>query len=161
MEKSEDFQVGDVVKLKSGWQAMTIHELADDGQLREIKGAVTRWFDDAKLQSHWFPLAVLTKDLSGNKPHIKKREQAPPRPIEVGDHVIFKDHKGDTQIGKVVLIQRDELNEFAVQTIGPHVIAVKEANCLRIDLVVMKTILEGLARHANDKPKVEANPKAD
>jgi len=55
MAKSR-FQVGDVVKLKSGGPEMTVEEAVSDG---ERDGYRCQWFAGKKLEGGWFPEAGL------------------------------------------------------------------------------------------------------
>lgn len=57
-----NFQVGDVVKLKSGGPAMTINDIADYSMDENgLLSASCAWFDGVKPMSQVFPLHSLIK----------------------------------------------------------------------------------------------------
>jgi uncharacterized protein YodC (DUF2158 family) len=52
---SDQFEVGDVVKLKSGGEKMTIEEIEDDGYVSCV------WFEGSQVQRETFTAATLQK----------------------------------------------------------------------------------------------------
>lgn len=52
---SDQFEVGDVVKLKSGGEKMTIEEIEDDGYVSCV------WFEGSQVQRGTFAAATLQK----------------------------------------------------------------------------------------------------
>jgi uncharacterized protein YodC (DUF2158 family) len=55
----QEFQPGDVVRLKSGGPKMTVSKVDDDGSLR------CKWFDGSTLCEETFPAAELVKTKVG------------------------------------------------------------------------------------------------
>ncbi|HKZ77026.1 MAG TPA: DUF2158 domain-containing protein [Pyrinomonadaceae bacterium] len=51
----EDFEIGDVVELRSGGPKMTVHSLVSDGDV------VCQWFESNEVHEENFPKEVLKK----------------------------------------------------------------------------------------------------
>jgi uncharacterized protein YodC (DUF2158 family) len=51
----EDFEIGDVVQLRSGGPKMTVHSLVSDGDV------VCQWFEGNEVHEENFPKEVLKK----------------------------------------------------------------------------------------------------
>lgn len=51
----EDFEIGDVVELRSGGPRMTVHGLVSDGDV------VCQWFESSEVHEGNFPKEVLKK----------------------------------------------------------------------------------------------------
>ena len=56
---TDKFEVGDVVKLKSGGEKMTIEEIEDDGYVSCV------WFEGSQVQRGSFAAATLQKHKPG------------------------------------------------------------------------------------------------
>lgn len=55
----EDFEIGNVVQLRSGGPKMTVHSLVSDGDV------VCQWFEGNEVHEENFPKEVLKKVVEG------------------------------------------------------------------------------------------------
>lgn len=55
----EDFEIGNVVQLRSGGPKMTVHSLVSDGDV------VCQWFEGNEVHEENFPKEVLKKVIEG------------------------------------------------------------------------------------------------
>jgi uncharacterized protein YodC (DUF2158 family) len=61
MANTDDLQVGDIVRLKSGSSFMTIEAIEDSTEQPGVKIAICRWFDGKEFQEEEFNIDVLMK----------------------------------------------------------------------------------------------------
>jgi uncharacterized protein YodC (DUF2158 family) len=59
MSERSDFNIGDIVQLKSGGPKMTVVDLLPSVGIGSLEGATCTWFDRNKRQAGNFPLDAL------------------------------------------------------------------------------------------------------